>query len=284
MLDLDDPIGRQPDQLLDDVEQFAHVARPPVALERPKRLVRERHLAPGTGEKMPRERMNVFGPFTQGGHMKMDDPQAIEEILAEVSRRHVFGEIAVGRCHDANVDARLRLIRPDRLNLTVLQEPQQQGLHAQAHLTDFVEEQRAVVRELDLPLLVAVGAGEAALHVSEQFGLEEGFGQPGAVHRHERGRLAGRLVVNESRNHVLAHAALAGNEYLRGALCGPLGNREQFGHGTAGDDGRRYLSAYRLKLQGDDRRAPLSNILNSKDLVKSTAPGGDVRPSADDVR
>src|SRR4029450_3344912 len=105
------------DQLLDDVEQFAHVARPPVALERPKRLVRERHLAPGTAEKMPRQRMNVFGPLTQGGHMKMDDPQAIQEILAELSRRHVFFEVAVGRRDDAYVDARLRLSPPERLDL-----------------------------------------------------------------------------------------------------------------------------------------------------------------------
>ena len=66
---------------------------------------------------------------------------------------------------------------PDGLDLPVFQEPQQERLHAEAHLPDLVQEQRAAVRDLNLPLLVAVGAGKTALDVAEQLGLQERFGQ-----------------------------------------------------------------------------------------------------------
>ena len=99
-------------------------------------------------------------------------------------------EVAVGGGDHAHVDARLRLIRPDGLDLAVLEKPQQERLHAQAHLADFVEEQRAAMRELELAALVAVGAGEAALDVSEELRLEQRLGQAGAVHGHERRLLA----------------------------------------------------------------------------------------------
>ena len=92
------------------------------------------------------------------------------------------------------------------------------------------------VRQLDLAPLVAIRAGEAALDVTEQLRLEERFGHAGAVHGHERRRLAGRLLVDESRHHVLADAALAGDEHLGRAFCRPFGDLQQVGHGAAGND------------------------------------------------
>jgi hypothetical protein len=42
-----------------------------------------------------------------------------------------------------------------------------------------------VVRELELADLVAVRAGEAAAHVSEELGLEQRIRQRAAIDRHE---------------------------------------------------------------------------------------------------
>jgi hypothetical protein len=94
------------------------------------------------------------------------------------------------------------------------------------------------MRELDLSALVAIRAREAALDVPEQLGLEECFRQPRAVHRHERRRLARRLVVNEMRHHVLADSALAGDQHLRGAPGRSPGGREHVSHRAAGDNER----------------------------------------------
>ena len=77
-------------------------------------------------------------------------------------------------------------MRADRLDLARLEESQEQRLHPQAHLADFVEEQRAAVGHLQLAALVAVGAGEAALDVAEQLRLEQRLGEAGAVDRDER--------------------------------------------------------------------------------------------------
>ena len=119
------------------------------------------------------------------------------------------------------------MIGPDGLNLAVLEKPQEQGLHAQAHLADFVQEQRAAVRELELAGLVAVGAGEAALDVPEELGLEERFRQAGAIDCHERRLLARESAVDVARHEVLADAALACDEHLGGALSRAVGQRQQ---------------------------------------------------------
>ena len=80
----------------------------------------------------------------------MDDAQPVQEVLTELPRGDEIVQVAMGGGDDANVDARMRSIRPDGLNLGVLEKPQQPRLHVQAHVADFVEKQRAAMRELEL--------------------------------------------------------------------------------------------------------------------------------------
>ena len=168
--------------------------------------------------------------------MEVDDAQPVQEVLAELAGGDELVQVAIGGGDDPHVDARLRLVRADGLDLAVLEKPQQQRLHPQAHLADFVEKQRAAMRELELAALVAVGAGEAALDVPEELRLEQRLGDAGAVHRHERRQLAAGVAVDVPRDHVLADAALAGDQDLGRTLCRTLGHGEQFRHGRAGDD------------------------------------------------
>ena len=58
-------------------------------------------------------------------------------------------EVAVGRGDEADVDARVRAVGADALDLAGLEEAQQHDLHARAHLADFVEEDGAVGRHLE---------------------------------------------------------------------------------------------------------------------------------------
>ena len=96
---------------------------------------------------------------------------------------------------DAHVDAaRLRSVA-DALDLAGLEEPQQQRLHAQAHLADLVHEDRAAVGRFEQAALVAVGVGEAAAHVAEQLRLEQRVGNARAVDRDAAARGARRLRV-----------------------------------------------------------------------------------------
>ena len=202
-------------------------------------LVGELHRPFGTGEKVRHQRADVFRALSKRRHVQMNDPQPIEQVLAELTGCNQIAQIAIGRGHHPDVDARRRFVRTDGLDLATLQETQQQRLHPEAHLADFVEKQRAAVRELQLAALVTVGAGEASFDVSEELRLEQCLGEAGAIHRHEWRVLADRVAVNVPRDQVLADAALAGNQHLGAARGGPFGHREQFPHCTAGNNKTR---------------------------------------------
>ena len=131
------------------------------------------------------ERADVFAALAQRRHVDVDDAQPVQQVFAELAVRHHVAQVAVGGGDDAHVHLGLHVVGADGLHLAVLEKPQQQRLHAQAHLADFVEEERAAVRELQLARLVAVRAGEAALHVAEQLRFEQRLGEAGAVHRDE---------------------------------------------------------------------------------------------------
>ena len=100
-------------------------------------------------------------------------------------------------------------IGADLLQLAGFEEPQQQTLHPQRHLADFVEEDGAAVGHLELALLVAIGAGEAALDVAEELRFEQRFGQAGAVDGDHRARGARAALMDGVRHELLADAALA---------------------------------------------------------------------------
>ena len=65
------------------------------------------------------------------------------------------------------------------------------------------------VGQLELAQLVAVRAGETALDVSEQLGLEQRLGKAGAVDGDKRPLGAPAAVVDGLRDELLAGAAFA---------------------------------------------------------------------------
>ena len=81
----------------------------------------------------------------------MDDVQPVEQVLAELPLVDHVAQVAVGRGDDADVDDRPDRSEPDLLQLAGLQEAQQQALHPQGHLADFVEEDGALVAISSLP-------------------------------------------------------------------------------------------------------------------------------------
>ena len=70
---------------------------------------------------------------------------------------------------------------PTRWISPVSMNAEQQALHARGRLADLVHEHRAAIRQLEDARAIAIRAGEAAAHVTEQLGLEQRLGQRGAV-------------------------------------------------------------------------------------------------------
>ena len=96
-----------------------------------------------------------------GGRSDREHPQAVVEVLAELARAHETVEALVAGADDAHVHLAVALAA-DRADLALLERPQQLLLHVGAHVGDLVEEERALVGELEEALLVPVGPGEGA--------------------------------------------------------------------------------------------------------------------------
>ena len=91
-----------------------------------------------------------------------------------------------------------RLRAADAVDLAFLDGAQQLGLQADVHFGNLVEQQRAAVSFLELADAACDSAGERALLVTEQFGLEQVFRNGGAVDRDER--LVGALRASGGRS------------------------------------------------------------------------------------
>ncbi len=100
----------------------------------------------------------------------------------------------------------------------LLQHAQNFGLNRRAHIADFVEEQAAAVGLLESADALPIGAGEGALLVTEELGLEQGLRQRGAVHLDEVARGAQRVVMDRAGDQLLAGSRLAANQHGRVAL------------------------------------------------------------------
>ena len=129
-----------------------------------------------------------------------------------VALAHGLGEVAVGGGDDADID-RHRLAAADAVDQPLLDRAQQFRLQAHVHFGDFVEQQRAAIGLLEFADAASERAGEGALLVAEQLGLQEVIRDRRAIDGNERLPGAGRAGVQVARQHFLAGAALAGDQH-----------------------------------------------------------------------
>ena len=99
------------------------------------------------------EQRDVLAALAERRQRDRDDVDAVEQILAEPPFGDRFRQILVGRGDHADVG--LQLLEPaDAAEPPLLQHAQQLHLHDGAHLADLVEEDRALLGDLEQPLLV----------------------------------------------------------------------------------------------------------------------------------
>ncbi len=87
------------------------------------------------------------------------------------------------------------------------------GLQGLRHLADFVQQDRAVLRELELADAGGRRPGEGAALVPEQLALQQFGRQRRAVDLDERRGAARRAAVNLARDHFLADAAFTAQQH-----------------------------------------------------------------------
>ena len=136
-------------------------------------------------DKMGDECRNRLAPLTQRRHHDRGRIEAVEKIVAELTRLDHRTQVAIGRCDQANIN-RIGTRRPDRLNLMRLDRAQQFGLQAQRQLADLVQEQGPAVGRSEIAERILARVGKRAAHVPEQLRLGQRLDQVRAVEGHER--------------------------------------------------------------------------------------------------
>ena len=95
------------------------------------------------------------------------------------------------------------------LECALLQYPQKLNLHGRAQLGNFVQKDRAAVRQLKAPFFVPDRPREGAFDVAEQLAFEQAFGQGRAVDRNKHRLRPVAEVVDGLGHQLLADTAFA---------------------------------------------------------------------------
>ena len=111
---------------------------------------------------------NVILPFAQGRDVDTQHVEAEEQVLTERALAHGPLEIRVGRGDQADPRRQLCLTT-DTIECSLLQQAQEMALLVDRQIADLVEEHRAVLGLFDEAAVAAVGTGEGAAFVAEQF-------------------------------------------------------------------------------------------------------------------
>ena len=166
--------------------------------------------------------------------------EAIEQVGSEASFGDGLVEAGVGGGDEKDID--LGSDAADGTHGPVVEQAQKHGLQRDRHVADLVEEERAAVGLLDQSdRAAAPGAGECAVGIAEQLGLDQAFGKGGAIDGDERaGPPARRMGV--AGELFLAGTGLAADEdrhlaYCRGLDLTDDGPHRRIAGDEAGDGG-----------------------------------------------
>src|SRR5216117_4194925 len=230
------PRGEQ-QRLLDGGEQLAHVAPPLVPDAGAQRLAGERlrvaaEARGGLSQEVVDEQRDVLAPLGERRDGELDDAQAIVEVLAEAAGAYGALEVLVGGRDEAYVDPD-RQVAAHALELLLLDGAQELRLRLERHVAHLVEEERAAVGRLELPLAPRDGARERALLVAEELALDQLLAERRAVHLDQRLRAPRAPVVERVRHQLLAGAARAADQHGDVGVGDLVDGLEEPAHGRA---------------------------------------------------
>ena len=248
-------------------------------------------LAADLADEMLDEQRDVIDALAQRRQQDGDDVEPIVEVVAELPFLHHLLEVAVRRGDDAHIDMH-RLLAAYAVELLLLEHAQQLDLHVLVHLRDLIEEDRAVVRELELAELALHSPRERPLLVAEELGLQEGGRDRTAVHADEGAAATGARVVDALRDDLLARAALPADQHRRGARRRLRGEREHVDDlaalaDVAAERRGRLLRAQEFLLEvlgaRGHLREPLHEVLDLRDVLDDRDDARDLTVDEDGV-
>ena len=201
------------------MSQLANVPRPRLGTQPGAGAFAEalRRQAVGLGEsaeEVLRETGDVLASLAQRRDLDDQNREPVVEVQAEGALLHQAPEIRLCRRDQLHVDV-AGLHRAESPHLLLLDRLEHLALHRPGQRIDFVEEEGPSGSGLEQPRLHPLGVGEGAGLEAEEFGLEHGLGDRGAVDVDERAAGARATVVDHPRHQSLARAGLAEQENRR---------------------------------------------------------------------
>src|SRR6185369_2255066 len=132
---------------------------------------------------------------------------AVEEIRTKQALLDERCQAAIGRRHDADVDA-VGALAAHAFDRQVLDGAQQLRLSGQRQVRYLIEKEGAALCDLELPSPTAHTGGRAFLD-AEELRFEQGFDQCRTVDRDERTGASAAQLVDLARHQLFPDAALA---------------------------------------------------------------------------
>jgi len=229
VIDRHDPTRRQDDRPLNHILELANVSRPVMVLQHAHHRLRNRghwlsQLRGKTLDEVRDQHRNVFGSFAQGRQRNRKHVQAIVEVSTEAVVADIVHQVAVCGGDDAHVDAR-GTAAAEPIELSLLEHSEEFRLELERKISDFVEEERSAVCQLEASSLAHARTGEGAALVPEQFALDERGGQGRTVQGDESVVAPCAPLMDRARDQLFPGAGLAEQED-GGLSCGDLVHSE----------------------------------------------------------
>ncbi len=204
------------DGALQDVAKLADIAGPGVFLESFHYFVAHvgdaaQVFAVERFDERFRENGQIGHALAQGREGNLEDVEAIEEIFAKIAFFESFVKVAIGGGDDADVDGDF-IFSTQAAYARIFQNTQEFGLRAGGHFGEFVEEQRAVLGELETTGAAFERAREGAFLVAEELTLHERFRHGGTVDGDKRATATRTQLMYGARDQFLTGTAFTHNE------------------------------------------------------------------------
>ncbi|MEL7238865.1 MAG: hypothetical protein AAGK78_08370 [Planctomycetota bacterium] len=175
-------------------------------------------------QKVLDEQGNIAGSFSQWRDLEEEDGDSIVEVLAKAARVDLAAQVAIRGADDANIDGDL-VVPAESSKRASLQCAEEAGLEAGRQLADFVEEQGSTVGAFEGADMLPFSAGKCPTFMAEQLAGDQGGHERAAVHDFERLVRPRALLMNGTRDDLLADAGFAEEQ------GGDVGARRSFDAG-----------------------------------------------------
>ena len=204
---------RENDRPLDEVFEFANIARPIPPSERLHNVRRNRfdlsiHAAGVLSDEVADEQRNVLAALPQRRDRDGENSQAVVEVAAKLAVGNHLFQVAIRGRDEAHVDRnRARAAQP--FEFFFLQSAQELGLKFGRKVAHFVEKQSALMSQFQPSDFLGDRTGKGASFMAKQLAFEQAGGDRGTVQLDESPFAARAEIVDRAGNQVFSGAGFA---------------------------------------------------------------------------